>query len=290
MTRSQNLAKANKDNTFDVAIFGGGINGACLYDTLCRQGYRVLLVDKGDFASGTSQASGMMIWGSFLYLGNFDLYSVATLSSDRNSMMKDMKAWIAPRKLRFLPSSGSGRPSWFVHLALWFYWLMGLCKTSAPSVEKNFPEAGMIKPELVRESLCYEEAFLEDSDSRFVFRWIAPHQGSGQLPLNYCDVGENFDNASRRWELELKDRLSGKACSVTAAMIVNCAGVWTDEVNASFGISMPFRHVLSKGVYLGFRKDPGTSLPWCLSWGNRGMLSLWFHGGLCPCGGLPRQQ
>ena len=50
---------------FDVAIIGGGISGACLYDRMCREGYRVLLVDRADFGSGTSQASAMMIWASW---------------------------------------------------------------------------------------------------------------------------------------------------------------------------------------------------------------------------------
>ena len=48
------------EDIFDVAIIGGGINGAALYHQLCNEGYRVLLVDKGDFACGTSQASAMM--------------------------------------------------------------------------------------------------------------------------------------------------------------------------------------------------------------------------------------
>ncbi|MCI0413514.1 FAD-dependent oxidoreductase [bacterium] len=54
------------NNVFDVAIIGGGINGASIYHSLCSKGYKVLLVDKGDFSSGTSQASAMMAWGGLL--------------------------------------------------------------------------------------------------------------------------------------------------------------------------------------------------------------------------------
>lgn len=282
--RHQKLEKLRAENAFDVAIIGGGINGACLYDTLCRQGYRVLLLDKGDFASGTSQASGMMVWGGFLYLRNFDLASVIKLSSDRNRMVRNMKAWISPRKMRYLPAVGPGRSKWLVHLGLWVYWLMGFCRTTAPASEPTYQEMELIKPGVVRGSLTYEEAFLDSSDARFVFRWIAPHNGPGQLALNYCKVRGKYDNSSRCWSLELEDLLGGKLHSVTAGMIVNCAGVWTDQVNAEFGISTPFRHLLSKGVYLGIRKnrrlqsslafelgehqDVITLVPW-------GPLSLW---------------
>jgi glycerol-3-phosphate dehydrogenase len=51
------------DGVFDVLILGGGVTGASLYGELCRHGWRTLLIDTGDFASGTSQSTGMMVWG-----------------------------------------------------------------------------------------------------------------------------------------------------------------------------------------------------------------------------------
>ena len=70
LIRDRNISNT-AGNNFDITIIGGGINGASLYNKLVQEGYRVLLIDKGDFASGTSQASGMMIWGGLLYLRNF---------------------------------------------------------------------------------------------------------------------------------------------------------------------------------------------------------------------------
>ena len=61
---------AAANTLFDVIILGGGINGACLYDRLASRGHTVCLLDEHDFAAGTSQASGMMIWGGLLYLRN----------------------------------------------------------------------------------------------------------------------------------------------------------------------------------------------------------------------------
>lgn len=61
--REQLFAELGNESSFDVTILGGGINGAGFYLTLCRRGYRVALLDNGDLASGTSRASGMMIWG-----------------------------------------------------------------------------------------------------------------------------------------------------------------------------------------------------------------------------------
>ena len=76
MTRQQQWERLQEEADFDVAILGGGVNGACLYDTLCRHRYKVLLIERGDFASGSSQSSGMMVWGGLLYLKNFDFSTV----------------------------------------------------------------------------------------------------------------------------------------------------------------------------------------------------------------------
>jgi glycerol-3-phosphate dehydrogenase len=58
-SRQNRLNLLSQCKKFDVTILGGGINGACVYDNLCRRGYRVLLLDKGDLASGTSQAPSL---------------------------------------------------------------------------------------------------------------------------------------------------------------------------------------------------------------------------------------
>ena len=89
--------------TFDVAVIGGGINGVCLYHHLCEAGYSVLLLDKADFAGGTTQASGMMIWGGLLYLRTLDLGTVWRLSKARDRMLRDLNEWVKPCTFRYLP-------------------------------------------------------------------------------------------------------------------------------------------------------------------------------------------
>lgn len=284
MKRSQQFEQLEHEPHFDVVVLGGGINGACLYDTLCRRGYKVLLVDKRDFASGTSQASGMMIWGGLLYLRNLDLRSAFQLSADRDRIICDKADWMAPTMMRYLPSAGMGRAKWWVQSGLWFYWLLGMGRRRAPRSELLFSELDMIKPGMVSGSLAYEEAFLAQSDARFVYHWIASRRAEGQLALNYCDVGGEYFDTDKRWHFQITDSISGKSHEVRSTMVINCTGVWTDQVNASFGITSPFRHAFSKGVYLGLPReekhqsslffdlgehhDVITHVPW-------GPISLW---------------
>ena len=245
------MQRLEAENDFDVVVLGGGINGACLYDSLCRQGYRALLADQNDFASGTSQSSGMMIWGGFLYLRTLDFSTVFKLSCDRDRIVHDKAQWVTPEIMRYLPSAGFGRARWWVQSGLWLYWLIGMGRRRPPRWEATFSELELIKPGFVKGSLTYEEAVLDQSDARFVYRWLASHRFPGQAALNYCNVTGAYKGVDKLWHLVLKDNIAGSHYPIRAKMMVNCAGVWTDQVNASFGIDSPFRHVFSKGVYLG---------------------------------------
>ncbi|WPB58478.1 FAD-dependent oxidoreductase [Xylophilus sp. GOD-11R] len=283
-SRPAQLDRLQHENRFDVVVIGGGINGACLYDRLCREGYRVLLVDRGDFASGTSQASGMMIWGGLLYLRTFDIASVLRLSSDRDRIIERKAGWVTPELMRYLPPAGDRRARWLAQAGLWLYWLMSRGRRRPPRGQTVFPEAGLIRPGLVGGALAYEEAVLGESDARFVYRWIAAPPMPGQIALNYAEVQGDYAVQDRCWHLALTDVRSARTHPIRAALVVNCAGVWTDRVNAVFGIDSPWRHVLSKGVYLGLprhaehhaslffelgsHQDVITHVPW-------GPISLW---------------
>ncbi|MBI3523487.1 MAG: FAD-dependent oxidoreductase [Betaproteobacteria bacterium] len=284
MTRNKRFSHLQGVASFDVVILGGGINGSCLFDALCRKGYRTLLLDKGDIASGTSQASGMMIWGGILYLKNLDLRTVFHLSRDRNRMINDMSDWLSPVLLRYLPSVRSGRSKWLVYLGLWLYWLIGFGARRMPGSENSFDEQSFLKETETKGSLTYEEAFLRSSDARFVQHWVFPHQGADQVAMNYCEANGEYSTNERLWRLDLKDILGGMEHSVTAKIVVNCAGAWADEVNTKFGIVSPFRHVLSKGVYLGIQRSPAHKTSLVLELGEHddivmlvpwGPISMW---------------
>jgi len=238
---------------FDVVVLGGGINGACLFDALACCGYRVLLLDRGDFACGTSQASGMLIWGGLLYLRNLDLRSVSVLSRARDRMVRQMPEWVTPQFLRYVRAQ-RGRPMWTVLGGLWLYWLMGLGCRRAPRSGKSFPELALIKPQAVENSFLYEEAILSQSDSRFVLRWITAHLAPQHIAANYCRARGQYNRVDRCWHLDVEDQLTGRNYPIRATCIANCAGVWTDQVNQEFGIATDCRHAFSKGVYLGFRR------------------------------------
>jgi len=268
--REKNWESARSEQ-FDVAIVGGGINGACLYDALCKKGYRTILLDKGDFACGSSQASGMMVWGGLLYLKNFDVASVYKFSRARDKMIDTHQESISPRSFRYVPENSFSRNKLFIHTALYFYWVLGLFNRRKPKIQNKFSESSFLTPKKINCSHVFEEGFLNKSDSRFVLRWITPHKSIGQVALNYCElVDGNYAKDDDCWRLSTKDSLSGKTATIRTKLVINCAGIWTDNINEQFGIKTPYKHIFSKGVYVSTAKNNKHQSPLILDMGNNG--------------------
>jgi glycerol-3-phosphate dehydrogenase len=270
---------------FDVAIVGGGANGASLFQQLCRRGCRTLLIDKGDFAGATSQASAMMIWGGLLYLKQLRIGSVWRFSQARERMIRRRDGEVAVRRLRYLPDGRPGVRRILLGLGLGLYWLLGLCRRRFPAVERGFDAAALLSADPGRKSFCYEEGFLADSDARFVLGRIGAHRPPEQLAVNYCalEAGGYYPRQGR-WFLELKDTLGAERITATASLVVNCAGVWTDRIHAALGLRSPFKHLLSKGVFLAFERPAAHTEPLVFDMGCQkdvlalipwGPVSLW---------------
>ena len=260
-----------KNNSFDVAIIGGGISGASIYRKLCQQGYRVLLIDKGDFSCGTSQASAMMIWGGLLYLKNLALASVYHFSKDRDALIDSFSRQIRTQRFRYIPNSQWGRNKYFVYLVLQFYWILGRLKRERPRFQRHFEELDFMQDANCRDSLIYQEGVLKQSDSRFVLDWIVNHQTEDCVALNYCTIQDGkFNEKDKLWPLDLKDSFSRDQCTVKANVLLNCAGVWADRVNEQFGIQSPYKHVYSKGVFVGYERPDKHHLPLIFETGENG--------------------
>ncbi len=271
MSCRQDLLGYAESTPFDVVIIGGGINGACAYDSLCAAGYKTLLVDKGDFAGATSQASGMMVWGGLLYLKNLDLKTVYKFSQARDMMIKTMDEQVVPSSYRYMPSIHGRFNKFFALLGLYLYWMLGHFRRCPPTTEKDFDEKVLLKQGLFKDSLLYEESMLRQSDSRFVLQWIVNHQSENHIPLNYCELRDGKYDATRKvWHLNFQDQLSSQPFKAKAKVVINCAGVWTDTINDNFNITTPYQHLFSKGVYISTKRPEQHKSPLVFEMGKEG--------------------
>jgi len=213
----------------------------------------------------------MMIWGGLLYLKNLDFLSVYDFSKDRDILLDSFSNQVVSLYFRYIPNSEWGRNKYFVYLALQLYWMLGKCKRKRPALQKDFEELRFINHKNGTDSLIYQEGFLKQSDSSFVLDWIINHQTEDTLALNYCSIqNASYNQKDKLWSLDLADCFSKKACTIKSKMLLNCAGVWTDKVNKQFGIQSPYKHVYSKGVFVGYERPKTHHLPLIFEMGTHG--------------------
>lgn len=241
------------DEELDVLVVGGGISGSPLYHELCRRGYRTAIIDRGDFASGTSQASGMLVWGGLLYLKDFDLLTVLKLCRARAELLRQLPDDISTLTLAYLVNDHCRRGNALLACLFYLYWLMGGCALERPRLRK-YPAPHDCP------AWEYQEARLNDSDSRFVIDFIRPFQSEHHLPLNHCSLQHaRLATGGARWHLGLRDEITGRERTATARVVVNAAGAWVDQLNTLLGLESPVKHVFSKGVYLALAPEPGDN-------------------------------
>ena len=244
---------ANLDNSeFDVAIVGGGINGAVSAAILAARGVKVVLVEKNDFASFTSQESSNMVWGGIKYLQTYEVPLVWALCGSRNELMRAFPNRIKATSFFAAvgPTAPFGKVLGFFGASL--YWILGRFQTKAPAVyskEGAKEHEPLISTSGLKGAVQYDDALLLDNDSRFVWEFIKSAKKYGAICLNYVAM-ENATSNSAGWNLSLKDQLTNQTKQIRAKVLINATGPFASELNKVLEIETKHTLALSKGIHL----------------------------------------
>jgi glycerol-3-phosphate dehydrogenase len=221
----------DRADAFDIAIIGGGINGAGIARDAAGRGFSVFLCEQGDLGSATSSASTKLIHGGLRYLEHYEFRLV------REALMEREVLWaIAPHiiwPLRFvLPHHKGLRPAWLLRLGLFLYDHLGgrrlLPATRALDLRRD-PAGAMLKPEFTR-GFEYSDCWVEDSRLVVLNARDAADRGAEIAPRTRCLSAERTKGG---WALVVQDRIGGAARTVHARALVNAAGPWVGEVLGS---------------------------------------------------------
>lgn len=249
--RDTNLLRL-ADQRFDVLVLGGGINGAVSAAALAARGARVALIDKGDFASVTSQQSSNLAWGGIKYLESFEFGLVRKLCRARNKLIRSYPSTV--QEIRFYTSHERGfRHSRFVLiLGAWLYWLIGSFFTKRPrllSLKDIEREEPIVETAPLDGGFEYSDAYLHDNDARFVWGFIRSALDRGCAAANYVEALGSI-RAGDLWETRARDVMSGRQFVVRSKLLVNACGPYADLVNARDRVQTAHRHVFSKGIHI----------------------------------------
>lgn len=242
---------------FDVLVIGGGITGAGVALDAATRGLSTALVEQRDFASGTSSRSSKLFHGGLRYLEqmNFDLVREAL--KERDLMLKTIAPHLV-RPVSFLyPLTSRGWERPYVTAGLTLYDSMGGSR-SMPR-HKQLTRAGALKlaPALKRESLTggllYYDA--QTDDARHTLTTVRTAAAYGATVLSSARVIAILRAGERVIGATVEDVETGERHNVNASVVINCTGVWTDDIQAMAGVRGRFHVRASKGVHIVVARD-----------------------------------
>lgn len=239
------------DGPFDLLVIGGGIYGAwTAYDAALR-GLTVALVEKNDWAAGTSSASSKLIHGGLRYLEQFRFGLVRKSLEERKRLTELAPHRVLP--LRFLIPIYRDHPVGSLRMGagLMLYDLLAGKGQPVDRHERLGP-AGVLNryPFLKQEGLRagYTYGDCQTDDARFTLEIIHGAYAAGAVVANYAEVNELLFEKNRVTGAAVTDRSEGKTIEVRASVVVNTAGPWATELCGDPERSDFIR--LTKGVHL----------------------------------------
>ncbi|HEY4018798.1 MAG TPA: glycerol-3-phosphate dehydrogenase/oxidase [Pseudonocardiaceae bacterium] len=242
---------------FDVVVVGGGVVGVGTALDAATRGLRVALVEARDLASGTSSRSSKLFHGGLRYLEQLEFGLVREALRERELMLTRLAphlvkpvSFLYPLKHRFWE-----RP--YTAAGLVMYDRMGGAR-SVPG-QKHLSRAGALRmfPALKRAALIggvrYFDAQADDARHTLTVARTAAHYGA--VVRTSTQVIGFLKEADRISGVRVRDVENGNETEVQAGVVVNCTGVWTDDLQHLSGSRGRFRVRASKGVHIVVPRD-----------------------------------
>ncbi|AKQ70285.1 Glycerol-3-phosphate dehydrogenase [Myxococcus hansupus] len=238
---------------FDVLIIGGGVTGAGSARDAALRGLKVALVEREDFASGTSSRSSRLIHGGLRYLEHGHLGLVFESSIERQRLLRLAPHLVRPLAFIWPVYAGARVPRWKLNAGLMLYDALSLFRNVKGYRRLNARQVHAAEPGLRTEHLKGGARYYDAAtdDARLTLANAVGASEAGATVLNHASVkGLVLEGGQVRGATVL-DHLTGEEVTVRARAIVNATGPWSDEIrrlDAPDGTSPAVRG--SKGVHL----------------------------------------
>ncbi|NKI26495.1 glycerol-3-phosphate dehydrogenase/oxidase [Arenibacter sp. 6A1] len=259
LERFKTAAKLSEEH-FDLLVIGGGITGAGIALDAASRGLKVALLEKNDFASGTSSKSTKLIHGGLRYLKQFDFWLVKEVGSERAIVHHLAPHLVLPEKMLLPLIEHGSYGKWLTSIGLKVYDI--LAQVSGEDKRKMLEKKEALKlepllPKKILKGAGYYAEYRTD-DARLTLENIKTSLFYGATAVNYTEVTNFIYEDDKVTGLAVKDHILNTEFTVGGSYVVNAAGPWVDELRG-LNNSKKGKHLqLTKGVHLVF---PYEKLP-----------------------------
>jgi glycerol-3-phosphate dehydrogenase len=239
IAREESLAAFEADR-FDVVVIGGGITGAGVALDAASRGYSVALVEREDFAAGTSSRSSKLVHGGLRYLQNFDLGLVREALLERGLMVNLAPHLVRPLPL-LVPAFDGKRPDRLTGVGLNMYDVMATrgrrnrdSDDWSPDRHRTITGEEVVEllPALARREPSGGYLFYDcqTDDVRLVLTVLGEAERFGAVLANRLNVLGLIEENGRAAGVTVEDRAGGGEFDIHADNVVNATGVWADQI------------------------------------------------------------
>ncbi len=230
MNRKEQLDKLKNEKEFEIIIIGGGATGlGCAVDAASR-GYKTLLLEKYDFAKGTSSRSTKLVHGGVRYLAQGNIRLVREALLERGRLLQN-----APHvchTLSFVVPSYKWLQKWYYGIGLWVYeFLSGklsLGKTKLLSKNEALHHLPDLSVHKLTGGILYFDGQFDDSRLAVNLAQTAIEQGAAVI--NYCGVTGFIKDGTAITGVKAKDEISGNEFEIKTKAVINATGVFADAL------------------------------------------------------------
>ncbi len=238
---------------FDILVIGGGVTGAGAVLDAASRGLKVALVEARDIASGTSSRSSKLIHGGLRYLEQYDFKLVREALHERELMVSSLSPHLVKPVGFLYPLHEKLKDRTYVGAGLALYDVLRGFQRALPwhkhmSQRKIKEIAPSLRQDLITGAIKYYDAQVDDA--RHTMSIIRTARRHGAVIATHVEVDELVRNGKRVTGVLATDTVTGKKIKISSKATIMCAGIWSDELHANFGITPGYSVTMSKGVHI----------------------------------------
>jgi glycerol-3-phosphate dehydrogenase len=254
--------------TFDVLVIGGGATGAGVARDAALRGLTTALVERDDFASGTSSRSSRLIHGGVRYLEHGHFHLVFEASRERRTLMRIAPHLVRPLAFTWPVYAGARVPRWKLGAGLLLYDALALFRNVSPHRRLRAPEVLAAEPALGADGLVGGAQYYDAAtdDARLTLATAMSAAEAGAVVLNHAAVRalRHHPDGTVAGAV-VRDEFGRGDVAISARTVVNAAGPWSDTIRRLDEPTAPTGVLGTKGVHVAV---PAARV------GNRGAVTL----------------
>jgi len=231
---------------------GGGITGAGILRDAVLRGYKVALIEKADFASGTSSKSSKLVHGGFRYLAQFKFGLVHEALVERKILIDLAPHLVHPLECLLPIYTNSRQKPWIINIGMYLYDLLAFSKNIGNHRMLSPRKIQEFQPELRQEDLLKGAEYYDAKadDFRLVLSTLQSAVEFGGIAINYVEARLLDRLRSGGFEVVAHDHIADKDIIIRTRTIANATGPWSDIVRENLIAEHKKRVRTTKGIHL----------------------------------------